>query len=139
MSHFFLFLNVRWIGPFFRYSPSYTASRCNTWQHFHSSILQHVAMQCYHCYHFSNLRHDSFCEVWICNTLQHTATHCNTLRHAATRCNTLQHAAKCCNTLQNAARCCNALHHIAPHYNTLSHTSTHCNAQQHTATHCKSQ
>jgi len=30
---------------------------------------------------------------YVCNTLQHTATHCNTLQHTATHCNTLQHTA----------------------------------------------
>ena len=28
-------------------------------------------------------------DIFLCNTLQHTATHCNTLQHTATHCNTL--------------------------------------------------
>jgi len=57
---------------------------------------------------------------WVCNTLQHTATHCNTLQHTATR------------TKYSDVYTCLTLQHTATHCNTLQHTASHCNTLQHT-------
>ena len=67
------------------------------------------------------------CERWVCDTLQHTATHCSTLQHTATHCYTF-------NILQHIATHCNTLQHIATHCNTLQHIATHCNTLQNIAT-----
>ena len=65
--------------------------------------------------------------LWICNTLQYTATHEYPQRSVETP--------SYYNTLQPNATHCNTLQHTGTHCNTLQHTATHCNTLQHTATH----
>ena len=54
---------------------------------------------------------------WLCNTLQHTATHCNTLQHPATPRNTPQHTATHCSTPQHTTTHCTVSTSIPPHVN----------------------
>jgi len=70
----------------------YTATRCNTLQHF----------SCTTCAALRLGLTQALCGYHTANTLQHTATRCNTLQHAATHCNTLQHTATQKNTLQQS-------------------------------------
>jgi len=67
--------------------------------------------------------------VYVCNTLQHTATHCNTLQHTEVQRST--HT-----TARGRGERLVCVCMSAAHCNTLQHTATHCNALQHTATHC---
>ena len=58
-------------------------------------------------------------DAYVCNTLQHTATHCSTRQHTATHGNTRQHTETHCITLQHAATHCNTqsdtLQHTTPY------------------------
>jgi len=68
-------------------------------------------------------------QQYICNTLQHIATHYSTLQHTAIHCSIMHHTATFAihyNTLQHTATQCNMLHHIATHCNTLQHIATYC-------------
>jgi len=55
---------------------------------------------------------------FVCNTLQHAATHCSTLQHTATHCNTLQHTATHCDILKHIGK---FLQHVVTHCKILRH------------------
>jgi len=74
--------------------------------------------------------------VYVCNTLQHTATQRKLLQHSASHCNALQRT-RCKHEVGRQTK--HTATHCNTHCNTLRYTATNCstcNTLQYTATNC---